>query len=154
MVVSMVSKAGALALAIGLVTGCSSDHQADGDVVSSLPPTASVTTSATVSLPRQLQGTWRGAATVTLEDCSVGVECGLVERVDDNNEHCEYALVYLGLEANRHGFRTGRGNSFGCAYSPWADGILIVEQLTDDSISVFIDGGPTVIANTTATLSR
>lgn len=75
--------------------------------------------------PEELLGMWAGGGTtVVLHDCSIGQECGVMWRIDDNNERCVYSLTLSKGAGTGLGtwltFETSRGNSFGCAWSPWA----------------------------------
>lgn len=90
------------------------------------------------SLPTELQGTWSGGSTtVILGPCAIGEECGRLERIDDNREHCLYRLAYRSGDAEGFTLETGLGNSFGCAWSPWSKGVVHLTPSADGSLEVW-----------------
>lgn len=88
------------------------------------------------SLPAALEGAWSsGSAALTLTACSSGEACGRFER-SDGNERCVYPLTFVSGDAGGYVFFSGRGNTFGCAWSPWSNGTVHVTVAADGRLTI------------------
>jgi hypothetical protein len=91
-----------------------------------------------------MQGTWstattgEGSAALTLGTCAVGEDCGRLDRIDDNGEHCTYALTYGSGDATGFRLETGKGNSFGCAWSGWAANHVQLTRVTGGTVEILL----------------
>lgn len=87
-------------------------------------------------LPDAMVGTWMSTQfnnyplLMTLHDCAAGETCGVLERVDDNGEHCIYSLEYESTAPGGINVTTSNGNSFGCAWSGWSMTELLLRSTT------------------------
>lgn len=106
-------------------------------------------------LPSELVGRWSApgdqAATLTLAPCAVGGRCGTFERIDEQGEHCVYGLVYRSGDTKGISLQAGMGDTMGCAWSPWSNGVLRVTPWSADTITVVLEGVP---GTTTITMTR
>lgn len=107
-------------------------------------PSATRDTSPILSLPLEMQGTWSTATTgeesaaLTLGSCAVGEDCGRLDRIDDNGEHCTYGLVYGSGGADGFRLETGKGTTFGCAWSGWAANHVHLTRVTDGTVEILL----------------
>lgn len=131
-------RAAIVAIAMLLAGACTSEGGRDAS--------RSPSTTILAALPSGYVGVWgqepaaEGEARLTLTPCGVGQRCGRFERIDDNREHCVYPLELGSVEAYGAMLRTGDGNSWGCAYSGWSDGMVLVSLRPDGSIRIALDG--------------
>lgn len=103
-------------------------------------------------LPHDFVGTWMSTQLsvypllVTLHDCAAGGTCGVLERIDDNGEHCVYALTLESSAVGEIDMTTDWGNSFGCGYSGWSGGRVGLRSGADslDLQLPEMQGGPTI----------
>jgi hypothetical protein len=131
--------------------GTTMSPTSEAATTSTAAPSSTSTTTTILSLPPDLQGTWSaGETTVTLDDCAAGEECGRLERIDENGEHCFYTLSYIDEDAIGFNLQTGKGHSFGCAWSGWSNAIMHLTPATDDTIDIVAIGAP----QTAITLTR
>lgn len=139
----------ALAMAVGMLAGCSNQATERGSpppeppsispVVLATEGPGSSPTALPSALPAELLGTWlHDRGKVVLTGCAVGEECGYLQRWDDY-QHCHYDLTLRAVRRGSVIVRSSMGQGM-CGFNGWAGSDLRLTSLPDETIMLDILG--------------